>query len=468
MAGQKNYFGKGSISPNLPGVKKPENPADPIVAARNSLLSAESNAEKDSPTQETPTTLERTARKVASLYTGGKSEKIVRAADRLGNGTSNSNKKLVSKLLKSAPALLIGLVLLGGMFLIFGSSSFLGPHLESLFTEATNTEYTAYTLRSNEIFKEILAGKIEMTDYLRQRLENEGIKVNGNSLEYNGITITADNFDSVYNGNVYFRDALTYARRGRVATFFDSTAQKFYQKLGISRDVFHDYAVSGDQAKDDAEYNNKMKFYFGGDSSMTIDTASEETSTDENGNEITAIVPTGPAVTSGSIHDGNSEERAKAYLNSIGDKVAAETPGCAALEIGNMIATAIASNERYNSAHDYMTKMESLSKSREGEGDNSAAHSVLNWFTRTESSTVYNNITGEKTTVTGSPLEAEGMRVVLGGLTANRNNAKKYSLERSYESTNQSLLNAGLATTVCNAERATGTLVSLSTLAVPG
>lgn len=466
MAGQKNYFGQGNVRPNLPGAKKPENPADPSVAARNALLSAEDNAKKDQPEEKSASTLERTARKAASFYTGGKSEIAIRAAERIGN--DKPKKSLASRLTKSAPAILIGLVLFGGMFLIFGSSSFLGPHLESLFTEATNTEYTAYTLRSNEIFKEILAGKIEMTDYLRQRLENEGIKVSGNSLEYRGTTITAENFDSVYNGDVYFREALTYARRGRVATFFDETAQKFYQKLGISRDVFHDYNTTGDQAKDDATYTEKMKSYFGGGSNMTIDTATEETTTDEDGNEITEIIPTGPAVSSAGSSEASSEERAKEYLNSIGEKVAAETPGCAALEIGNMIATAIASNERYNSAHDYMTKMESLSKSRQGEGDNSAVHSVLNWFTRSEPSIVYNNVTGEKTEVTGAPLESEGMRVVLGGLTANRNNTKKYSLERSYESTNQSILNSGLSTAVCKTERAAGTLISLSASAIPG
>ena len=471
MAGQKNYFGKGDVRPDLPGAKKPENIANPLVLARESLLSAEKNANQDENSDKSAKAIEHGVNKAVSLYTGSRAAGNL-AGGLAGDAANNKGKKgrLASKLLKSAPAILIAVVLFGGLFLVFGSSSFLGPHLESLFTEATNTEYTAYTLRSNEIFKEVLAGKIEMTDYLKERLEKEGIKVNDGSLEYEGVTVTASNFDSVYNGNVHFRDALTYARRGRIATFFDSTAQNFYAKLGLSRDVFHDYNASGDQAADDAAYKEKMSQYFGGGSNMTIDTASEETKQDENGNQYTDIVATGAAVSSaGSSDSASAEERAKAYLDSVGDKVAAETPACAALEIGNMIATAVASNERYNSAHDYMTKMESLSKSRQNTGgENSAVHSVLNWFTRSEPSTVYNNVTGEKTTVNGSPLESEGMRVVLGGLTANRSNTKKYSLERSYESTNVSIGNSGLSTAVCNTERAAGTLVSLSALAIPG
>ncbi len=448
MAGQKNYFGKGNIRPTLPGVKKPDNPADPNLIARESLRTAEKSA---------------SGLEHHSLYhptsTKSKSNKF---------HPTRQKKPLRARLRKVAPALLIVGVLLGGALLIFGSSSFLGPHLESLFTEATNTEYTAYTLRSNEIFKEILDGKLEMTDYLKERLENEGIKVNGNSLEYDGISINSENFDAIYNGNVHFREALTYARRGRIATFFDSAAQEFYKKLGLSRDVFHDYNVTGDQATDDANYDELMTNYFSGGSDMTIDTAEKEITTDENGNEIINYIATGEAINSTASGGESAEDRAKAYLDSVGNKVAANTPGCAALEIGNMVATAVANNERYASSHDFMTKMESLSKSREGSGDSSAVNSVLNWFTKSATSSVYDAVTGEQYEVTGAPLEAEGMRVVLGGLTANRSNAKKYSIERSYESTNASIANAGLSTATCNIERATSTLISLSALAVPG
>ena len=48
MAGQKNYFGKGDIRPDLPGVKQPDNPADPNISARNSLRSLENAANQAS------------------------------------------------------------------------------------------------------------------------------------------------------------------------------------------------------------------------------------------------------------------------------------------------------------------------------------------------------------------------------------------------------------------------------------
>ncbi len=455
MAGQKNYFGKGNISPVFPGSKKIKNPADPTVPARQSLK----NAENTAGSKNSSSLIDLENNPSSSFYIGKGVAKPLQEA---------KQKSIFARFMKAMPALFMIVIIAISAFLIFGASSFLGPHLETLFTEATSTDYTAYTYRSNEITKEILSGDLEMPDYLRKRLEDEEIHVNGNSLEYDGITITAGNFDTVYNGNVHFREAVTNARRGRGATFFDAAAQEFYKKLGLSRDVFHDYNVTGNQETDDGTYDSLLSKYFGGGSNMSINTAVEEETEDEEGNTILEYVATGEDISSASGVSSSSEEKAKEFLNAVGDRVAAETPGCAALEVGNMIATAVASNERYTSAHDYMTKMESLSKSRQGTGEKSAVHSVLNWFTTTATSTVYDAVTGNKTQVTGSPLEAEGMRVVLGGLTAEKANAKKFSLERSYESTNQSILNAGLSTVACKVERASHTFISLSALAIPG
>lgn len=461
MAGQKNYFGKGNIQPAFPGTKAPDNPADPNLRAKNSLKSAESSASLPE------------GRSLYSPSSAKSYEKSTPSVKSLYAGTGKPSKKsgFLKKFLlaKFAPLALI-LALIITILVVFGSQSFLGAHIEALFTEATNTDYTAYNLRSNEIMQEILAGKLEMPDYLRSRLEKEGIKVVDNTtLEYDGTTITADNFITMYNSNVYFREAVTYARRGRVATFFDSAANSFYKKLGLSRDVLHSYSSTGNQEEDDANYNTLMTNYYTTDGGSTINTAEETTVKDEKtGEEETVITATGEVVSSGAVASSTPEERAKAYLDSVGDKVTAKTPGCAALQIGNIIATAIASNSRYIPAHEYMTTMESISKAKYGASDGSAINSVLNWFTQSKTSTVYDARTGEKVELTGSPLESEGMRVVLGGLPADRTEARKYSLERSFESTNASLLNSGLSADACQIERAAGVVLSVAALAIPG
>lgn len=484
MKGQKNYFGKGDVRPSLPGVKQPDNPADPNlrVKAKTSLKDLESSASDTSSTsslasQNNVSTSDVRQYESASpsLYVGShkthaNSKKLNLINQPLKN-KSFLGKGFFKKLLltKLAPIALIGAIIVAA-FAIFGSQSFLGAHIEALFTEATNSDYTAYNLRSNEIMLEILQGKQEMPDYLRERLEKEHIKVTSDTtLEFNDKTITAGNFIAMYNSDVYFREAITYARRGRIATFFDGAAESFYKKLGLSRDVLHSYNATGDKAKDTEEYNTLMTNYFAGTAGSNINTAEEKEVEDEETEETSIqILPTGDTIASGNNSSTSAEELARAYLDSVGDKVSARTPGCAAYQIGNIVATAIAANSRYIPAHEYMTTMESISKAKYGSSDSTAINSVLDWFTQSKPSTVYDARTGEKITLVGSPMESEGMRTVLGGLPADRNSTRKYSIERSYESTNVSLLNSGLVADACMVERAGGVVLSLAALAVPG
>ena len=468
MAGQKNYFGKGNIRPSFPGTKKPDTPANPVKNAKKTLSTAEQSATNSSSQQTSASLYSPTASSLAHSIEHSRSKSFYSGT---GNSEKRSSKKsLRSRLLKSFPLAAIAIVLILIIAAVIGSSSFLGPHLSALFTDATNTDYTAYNLRSNELMVEILQGKLEMPDYLRERLEKQGISViNSQTLEYNGTTITADNFITMYNSDVYFREAIEDARRGRVATFFDNTAKNFYQKLGLSRDVLHSYNTSGDANTDQANYDSTMTQYFDVDAGSTINTAYEEVIKKDDGTTETQIVSSGEPVSSdATATSSDAKTRAKEYLDSVGNKVEAVTPGCAALEIGNMVATAVSSNARYTYANTYMTTMESISKAMAGDGENSGINPVLNWFTRTDTATVYDSVTGEELQVTGSPLEAQSVRSVLGDIPIDQTKTRKYSLERSYESTDISIANAGLSTALCNTERAAGVVISLAALAIPG
>ena len=141
---------------------------------------------------------------------------------------AKSKLKKPTSFLKFLPIIfiaLVGIAIIG----IFVSGTLLGPHLSALITEATQTDYTAYNIKSNELMIEILEGKQSMPDSLKSALEKEGIKVENNTLNYKDTIITADNFMSMYNGNVDFREAIIYSRGGRAALFYDQTAQTFYR-----------------------------------------------------------------------------------------------------------------------------------------------------------------------------------------------------------------------------------------------
>ncbi|MBQ3309138.1 hypothetical protein IJG78_00485 [Candidatus Saccharibacteria bacterium] len=462
MAGQKNYFAKGSIKPSFPGTKNPENPADPTSSARKSLKNLE-NSVTSPVSNSTAKSLENTSlssQNSPSFYSNNIPRHIAKP--------SKKDKKS-GFLRRFAPATLILLVIGIGFFVIFGSASFLGPHIESLFTEATDTAYTGYNLRATHMAEEMLEGKISITDYMKERLEKEGIKVSSSSsLEYNGKTITAGNFRDMYNGDTYFREAYDNAIRGRAANFFDTAAEKFYQKLGLSRDVFSNYQATGNEQTDSSSYNSLLTNYFESSANATLDTAEKQITEDDEGNQIIEYIPIGNAVSSSSSSGASSEDRAKEYLRSIGEKVAELTAGCSTFKIGNMVATAVSSNRYYQAAHEFMTKIENLSKAKAGYGDNSAANTVLNWFTTPATTTVYDPVTSEEITVTGSPLEAEGARVILGGVPANYSNTPKYSLERSYTATDNVSYGMGLDVNTCTIARAGGVVISLAALAIPG
>ncbi|MBR5621457.1 hypothetical protein IKW75_03205 [Candidatus Saccharibacteria bacterium] len=352
---------------------------------------------------------------------------------------------------------------------IFASGTLLGPHISELITAATQSDYTAISILSNEHIINMLNGQEKMPDSLKTNLEREGIKViDDKTFEYEGTTITSENFMSMYNGNVAFREAIIYARGGRAALFYDDTAKTFYEKLGLSRDVLHDYKTTGDETTDEQTYTDLMTKYFDVNSDTAINTAETTTSTDNSGKQTTTTSATGAAISSSSVSGSDAKERAKTFLDSVGDKVAGTSEGCAAQKVGDMVATAVASNAKYTYAQSFMTKMESISKSMAGNGDSSGINSVLNWFTGVSTSKVYNPSTGEVTEVTGSPLESEAMKNILSGTPINQDKTAAYSLERSFSSTDTSIKNANYSTESCATELAGDTVISLDASAIPG
>lgn len=452
MPGQKNYFGKDSIRPDFLNPKKTLEDAE---------SGAQSNEEtgQDGPIRRSLRQLESNPLPTKSLYVGGTNSRIKNLSKK------KSKTKLGTRLLRSSPALLaLGLIIVL-VVLFFGSTSFLGPHIEALFTDATNADYTAYNLRANEVFTEILSGQEEMPSYLKERLEKEGITVNADqTLSYKDTVITADNYESTYNNDANFREAVTIARRGRVATFFDSTAEKFYQKLGLSRDVLHDYQTTGDSAADTAKYDEIMTEYFDVKSNSTIETATTKTSSDSDGNQSTSTVKVG-SVSSNITGSSDAKTRAEEFLNSVGDIVESSSEKCAAMTTGDLVATAVASNAKYTYANTFMTVMESISKAMAGDGDNSGINSVLNWFTEPKTTTVYNATTGEESQVTGTPLEAQSVRTVLSGTPIDQSKTRDYSLERAFDSTEAAI---GSSPTTCSADQTNDIGLSLNAKGNPG
>ena len=388
---------------------------------------------------------------------------------------------------KTAPLAAIIGALASCIFVIFGSSSLLGAHLEALYTEATDTQYTSNTLRSTRLFSHMLTGGDQISTswsgarkyktfspWLKSRLESNGIKVESGALEFKGQTISADDFAKTYRDNVEFREAYSKSKRGRVAGFFDDTAERIYQKLGLSRNIFEDFKQSGDADTDDTKYNQTMSEQFKTDElDVSTHTVDEETVTDENGNPkldengkpITTKSEVASSDSPKSTTGGSPTEKANAYLNKA---TAAVSSVCGALKIGSLLATTISAVETYSTIHYFMNIMETPSKTKYGYGDAAATNQVNNFFTKSVTTEYPDPETGEMVTITGSPLEGENERVILGGVQPNLEKANRYSLNRLSKVLGTTMATYGATAVSCSMANAANAALSLATLAVPG
>lgn len=383
-----------------------------------------------------------------------------------GNGKNNSSssEKTKAKGLKSKIAVIgvIASFIIGGGTFLASSNSLLAGALEALFTSATDTQYTSYSMRVPQIMKYMLQGGSQTTvtwygakkythmpASFQKRLSQFGIEVEGSGtsrvLKWNNETISADQFINKYHSDVEFRDAYSSAKRGRVATFFDNVADKIYQKLGLSRNLFSKYKQTGDSDKDMTSFRDTMSPEFDGNST-TLTTGSnqekEVTTTDKDGNEVTTTEKYKDTDTGRSENKtgdiASAESSASSYVSSLASKAAAVTgvldTTCAVLKVGNLISMAIAANEIYSSINYFMGLMENISKMKAGEGDASAINEVLNFLSISHTTQIPNLdkfSSKEQEDVTGSMLEANGMQVVLANAPAQKSTTKNYSLDRT-------------------------------------
>lgn len=445
--------------------------------------------------------LARSATNEESLYTGS------------GRETPTKTKAKGKKKGIAAIFVIIALFAGGGAFL-GSSNSLLAPALEALFTDATDTQYASNTLRTVRLTGFMMKGNAtttngftgitkynHMPNSFKKRLASFNIEVSGSgsntvlNWNHDGITtpISADDFANMYSTNADFRDAYSSAKRGRVASFFDNIANKIYQKLGLSRNLFSSYKQTGNSDADKSAFDDTMiKKFEGNSSDLTNTIAGEKQATDSEGNLIYNDGPNGekipvmedeilePGKGTSANKSGTSidaaETSARSFIGNIAGSIAEVADmGCSILKIGNMISMAVAANEIYQSINYFMGFMENVSKMKAGYGDTSAINEVLNFLSTSQTTEVPNmdklsasdNIEDGKDKVTGAPLQANGMQLILAGAPANTSTTKNYSLERVSTTLGNVLKMRGMSIAGCAAAQiANGIASDIASIAV--
>ncbi|MDO4979121.1 MAG: hypothetical protein Q4E47_03150 [Candidatus Saccharibacteria bacterium] len=401
-----------------------------------------------------------------------------------GSGKSPAPKKpkgFFRNAKKTGPTAIVIGVVFAAVFAIFGSASFLGSQMETLLTRATDTVFGSYSENSLRITKELLAGERgSFPKYFENRLKKEGVEVTGSgpyTLNYDGYSITADNFEEYYKNDIQFREAYTKAKRGRTANFFDIPASLAFAKISLSRNLFANYRQTGDAKSDDASYRKLESSVFEDGTATRLNTVTEKEVTDENGNPITdengntvtEKAPSGEDINSSGTSGDSPKVKAQNYLLDISARVS-EAGGiaCAALKVGNLISTAIAVNQIYQMIHYFGSGEENVSKTLSGHGDAAAMNYLFNDMAETKTTTYIDAETGEEKEITGAMLEAEGFATSLAGERANTKKTKNYSIESAFITTGFAIGLTAANNKLCGGVRVAGAVISLISFAVSG
>ncbi|MBQ6486419.1 hypothetical protein IJI76_01665 [Candidatus Saccharibacteria bacterium] len=470
---EKVYFGKGDITPDFLNPEKDD--SEKIYrekVAKNALKNLEETAEKKNPeNSEKITSKEKTKNLEDNFkYTGsGKS-----VADRIREGKKTAKSLKNSRLKKGLPLFAILGAIIVAVFFMFASIGSLGNQIELLITRATDTMFGSYSENTLRTTEELLAGKRgNFPEYFEERLEAQGITVNGShsgyTLGWDGNSIDSENFRDTFKNDIAFREAFTKAKRGRTSNFYDKSAMFAFTRIGASRNLYRNYRQTGDNNVDTKNYKKVGSDLFDNGTNVRTNTVTERQKTDENGKPITDSDgnPVYEKAKSGddivNSMDGNSTSKARSFLMDNAGRVADITSvSCAALKVANMVSVAVASAEIYQAIHYFLYNIETVGKTKNGEGSATAMNQFLNFLSEPVTSKYVDVESGEEKEVIGAPIEAEGFANALTGTTPDLKKTRNYSVESAFLTSGFAI---GLSTAnnqLCGGMRAVGAVASIA------
>ena len=399
-----------------------------------------------------------------------------------------------SKFRRFGPLAVIVAMILGGGAFFLTSFSTLGPQLISVVTDATNVQFPSYNLRNQRLLKYMM-GDVRISNFtrkytnfspwLKSRLAKNGIEVgkldadgkfvsgstistSSTVLKYGDDIITANDFQTRFASDVNFRDAYYKAKRGKVAGFFDDAADRYYTKRNQTRDIFSRFASTGDDEKDRANFRDTIDEHMG-ESDISAKSGSRQHN-DETGED--ELIHNNSDVRSGKIDGDTPEVKARAFVNGLANVVdTAGVPVCSALRVVNIASVAAMAYQITKSANYFLSFVEPINKAMAGDSDGASAHEALNFLNKVETSEVtYVDADGvtQTKTVTGSPLDSYGSRLIMSNTAIKQEDIDPFGINALTSSATRVAATAGISSTVCTGVQATSAIVSLATVAVPG
>ena len=320
--------------------------------------------------------------------------------------------------IKTFSASLFILAIIGVFAAFFSSGNIIPSAISERLIEETDVQYADGVESKKLVFREALASGTIPED-TANIMRGRNVIVNGNTLEFNGKTITADNFIETVSTDPQFYNIFTEATYGRAAYYYDEAANKVFKRIGTNRNNF--------TSQDDFEDVMEQLMQDGSDININSVAKVKKTRT----NPKTGKTETYYAYDTIGSNANSATTSANNLIEEVRQKNPAASTTESALITADTLRVADTISQEQRSSLFYATFMENISKMKAGEGNESKINEAMNYLYESKTINVVDTTTGETIEVTGTPLDSPSLYAILSGKTVDPNQVTNYSTERA-------------------------------------
>lgn len=381
----------------------------------------------------------------------------------VGKGANSSNGS--SKSFGAGLFVVIMLVLFG---VFFSSGNMIPSLIADRLIEETDVQYADAVESKKLVFQQALKEGNVPKD-TAEILEENGVSVGyveegefvpanqregGLVLLMDGRIISASDFIGEISENVRLYNAFTNATYSRAAYYYDDAAKEVFRELGTTRDNYGE----------DDTFDDVMTEMMKGGNNVEVNTVSKNKKTrinEETGEEETYYIYEENG------GDARLTDDAGQFISLVLGKNAASDTNESTLFAADSLKVADTVSKEQRSSLFYLIFMESISKMKAGEGNNSEVNAAMDYLHQSAETEVVNVKTGETKTVSGSPLESPSLYAILSGEQVEAEEVEDYSSDRILKTVeNQlgqksglSVINSTVASTAKNLRSAIGKFI---------
>lgn len=322
-------------------------------------------------------------------------------------GKSGETKK---RKFKSWGAVGLITLMLAVVAVLFSSGNLIPAAISARLIEETDVQYADAVESKILVFQQALESG-DLPENTIKRLEAQGVKVNGSSLEYKGKSVSAGEFVDEVHKNIGLYDAFTAATYDRAAYYYDESAEAVFKKIGTTRDNYSKKSV----------FDEVMSKLVGQGSNVNVSNVGLVEKTNEKGETYEDYDVIGDTAVS---------SEAEEFVKTVAENNLSENAFKATMEATNALNAADTISKEQKSSIFFMALMENISKMKAGQGNEAKINEAMNYLFKEQDSKIVDVNTGAIITVKGSMLESPSLYAILAGTKVKGEEVRNYASDR--------------------------------------